>query len=65
METNRIEYKQKLPDQLEKEVVAFLNYTGGGIIILGVDKNGVVTGVGGTVGFRYSKSLTNVWQGMF
>lgn len=30
IETNRIEYKEKLTDSLEKEVVAFLNYIGGG-----------------------------------
>ncbi|HOF99238.1 MAG TPA: ATP-binding protein [Paludibacteraceae bacterium] len=47
METNRIEYKQKLTDQLEKEVVAFLNYAGGGIIYLGIDNIGNVIGVTG------------------
>lgn len=30
IETNRIEYKERLTDNLEKEVVAFLNYIGGG-----------------------------------
>jgi hypothetical protein len=30
-ESNRIEFKEKLTDGLEKEVGAFLNYTGGGI----------------------------------
>ncbi|MCO5259306.1 MAG: ATP-binding protein [Crocinitomicaceae bacterium] len=45
LETNRIEYKQKLTDQLEKEAVAFLNYTGGGIIYLGIDNDGTVVGV--------------------
>lgn len=45
METNRIEYKQKLTDQLEKEIVAFLNYTGGGIIYLGIDKKGNTVGL--------------------
>ena len=34
-ETNRIEYKQELIDDLEKEVVAFLNYQEGGIIYIG------------------------------
>ncbi|GEM_PF-6887070 len=29
-ETNRIEYKQQLPDDLEIEAVAFLNYHEGG-----------------------------------
>ena len=31
-ETNRIEYKQELIDDLEEEVVAFLNYQEGVII---------------------------------
>ena len=31
-ETNRIEYKRELTDDLEKEVVAFLNYREGGFI---------------------------------
>ncbi len=31
METNRIEYKQILADDLEKEVVAFLNWLGSGV----------------------------------
>jgi ATP-dependent DNA helicase RecG len=44
-ETNRIEYKQKLTDGLEKEVVAFLNYREGGAIYVGIDKSGNVTGV--------------------
>ena len=39
-ETNRIEYKQELIDDLEKEVVAFLNYQEGGIIYIGIDKKG-------------------------
>lgn len=45
METNRIEYKQKLTDQLEKEVVAFLNYAGGGIIYIGIDNDGNTVGI--------------------
>jgi len=35
-ETNRIEYKQKLTGDLEKEVVAFLNYHEGGVIYISV-----------------------------
>jgi len=35
-ENNRIEYKRKLIDGLEKEVIAFLNYHDGGIIWLGI-----------------------------
>lgn len=46
-ETNRIEYKLKLTKELdlEKEVIAFLNYHEGGIIYVGIDKNGSVVGV--------------------
>lgn len=46
-ETNRIEYKQELTEDLdlEKEVIAFLNYHEGGIIYFGVDKTGKVVGV--------------------
>lgn len=39
-ETNRVEFKEKLTDTLEKEVVAFLNYKEGGVIYLGIDKDG-------------------------
>ncbi len=44
-ETNRIEYKQILTDDLEKEVVAFLNYKYGGIIYIGINRNGNIIGV--------------------
>jgi ATP-dependent DNA helicase RecG len=44
-ETNRIEYKQILADELEKEVVAFLNYHLGGFIYIGIDKNGKTIGI--------------------
>src|SRR5690554_528980 len=46
-ETNRIEYKVKLtPDvDLEKEVISFLNYMEGGLIYIGIDKEGKVKGV--------------------
>ena len=43
-ETNRREYKEKLTDDLEKSVVAFLNSYGGDICI-GIKNNGVVCGV--------------------
>ncbi len=45
IESNRIEYKQELTVDLEKEVVAFLNYRSGGIIYIGIDKNGECIGV--------------------
>ena len=46
-ETNRIEYKLWLtPDlDIEKEVIAFLNYKEGGYIYIGVDKDGNTVGV--------------------
>jgi ATP-dependent DNA helicase RecG len=44
-ETNRIEYKQKLNESLEKEVIAFLNYRDSGQV---GDKDGGQ--VGGTIG---------------
>lgn len=46
-ETNRIEYKQELTPELdiEKEVIAFLNYKKGGYIYIGIDKDGDVIGV--------------------
>ena len=44
-ETNRIEFKQELTGDLEKEVVAFLNYHEGGLIYIGLDKKGDVAGV--------------------
>lgn len=46
-ETNRIEYKRELTSELdiEKEVVAFLNYKEGGYIYIGIDKDGTVIGV--------------------
>ncbi|HJJ59520.1 MAG TPA: ATP-binding protein [Methanocorpusculum sp.] len=46
-ESGLIEYKREIPsahDKLEKEVVAFLNSSGGSICF-GVDNNGSVTGV--------------------
>jgi predicted HTH transcriptional regulator len=44
-ENNRTEYKRELTDNLEKEVVAFLNYRDGGLIYLGIDEEGRVHGV--------------------
>ncbi len=36
-ESNRIEFKRQLSDDLEKEVVAFLNYREGGKLYIGID----------------------------
>jgi len=44
-ESNRIEYKRELTDNLEKEVIAFLNYREGGIIYIGIDNSGKVIGI--------------------
>ena len=47
LESNRIEYKRELDksDKLEKAVVSFLNYNGGGEILVGVADDGTVCGI--------------------
>lgn len=45
IETNRIENKEQLNEDFEQEVIAFLNYKDGGIIYVGVRKDGQVIGV--------------------
>jgi predicted HTH transcriptional regulator len=47
-ENNRIEFKRELNDRFERSVVSFLNYAGGGEIIIGVDDNGAAFGVDDT-----------------
>jgi ATP-dependent DNA helicase RecG len=44
-ETNRIEFKQKLTDELEKGATAFLNYHEGGVMYIGINKFGEIVGV--------------------
>src|SRR6218665_2024307 len=46
-ETNRIEYKRELNAEtdIEKEVIAFLNYREGGFIYVGINKEGKALGV--------------------
>jgi predicted HTH transcriptional regulator len=46
-ESNRIEYKRELDDgfKLEKVVVSFLNYNGGGEILVGVANDGTIFGI--------------------
>ena len=44
-ETNRIENKEQLNEDFEQEVIAFLNYKEGGIIYIGVRKDGQVVGI--------------------
>ena len=45
IETNRIENKEQLNEDFEQEVVAFLNYKEGGIIYIGIKKDGQVIGI--------------------
>jgi len=47
-ENNRTEYKRELNDRFERAVVSFLNYVGGGEIVLGIDNSGNVTGISNT-----------------
>lgn len=46
-ETNKIEYKLEFTSDtdIEKEVIAFLNYKEGGFVYIGIDKDGDVVGV--------------------
>jgi len=44
-EKNRTEFKRILNDRFERAVVSFLNYAGGGEIIIGIDDNGKTVGV--------------------
>ena len=44
-ETNRIEYKEELNEKFEQEVIAFLNYKEGGIIYVGINKEGQAVGI--------------------
>lgn len=48
-ETNRVEYKREFNTDvdIEKEVIAFLNYSEGGEIYIGIDKTGKVVGPDG------------------
>ena len=46
-ENHRIEYKRELTDDLEKNVVAFLNAREGGAIYLGIDDDGRAVGLSG------------------
>lgn len=45
IETNRIENKEQLNEDFEQEVIAFLNYKEGGIIYIGVRKDGQAVGI--------------------
>ena len=44
-ESNRVEFKRELSERFERSVVAFLNYAGGGEILLGLEDDGTVVGL--------------------
>ncbi|MCL1876002.1 MAG: putative DNA binding domain-containing protein [Synergistaceae bacterium] len=50
LENNRIEYKRELSDRFERAVVSFLNYAGGGEVIIGMDNDGNAIGIVDTDG---------------
>jgi predicted HTH transcriptional regulator len=45
-ENSRTEFKRELNDRFERGVVSFLNYAGGGEILIGVDDDDTIYGVG-------------------
>ena len=47
-ENNRTEFKSELNDRFERSVVSFLNYSGGGEIIIGLDNKGNAVDIGNT-----------------
>ena len=44
-ENNRIECKRELNDRFERAVVSFLNYPGGGEVLIGISDDGTIFGV--------------------
>lgn len=48
IESNRTENKEQLNEDFEQEVIAFLNYKEGGIIYVGINKDGQVVGIENT-----------------
>jgi len=47
-ESNRVEFKRELNDRFERAVVSFLNYSGGGEILIGVANDETAVGVADT-----------------
>ena len=47
IETDKVEFKEKINDTLTKEIESFLN-TNGGAIYIGIDDNGKIVGVDNT-----------------
>ena len=44
-ESNRLELKRQLTENFERSVVSFMNYSGGGELLIGIDDDGRVVGV--------------------
>ena len=61
-ETNRIENKEQLNEDFEQEVIAFLNYKEGGIIYVGVRKDGQVVGLKDVDLTQLQNTITNQRQ---
>ena len=58
-ESDKIELKQEMVDDLDKEIIAFLN-THGGIIYIGVDDNGNVVGVPQNLRDKYDEKVSAI-----
>ncbi|MEM6263607.1 MAG: ATP-binding protein [Bacteroidota bacterium] len=55
-EGQHLEFKRKLhhPDKIAKEMVAFANTEGGGILLIGVDDDGTIYGIKNAEGIAYT-----------
>ena len=59
-ESNRVEFKEKLNDKLEKEIVAFLNNKEGGILYIGLNTKVLFrAGVNAASSLLWSSLLSN------
>lgn len=58
-ESDRIELKRQMVDDLDKEIVAFLN-AHGGTIYIGVDDEGKVVGVPQTLKDEYDEKVSAI-----
>lgn len=49
IENSRVEFKKKLVDDLEENIIGFLNSKDGGNIYIGVTDNGKILGLNGNI----------------
>ena len=49
IENSRVEFKTKLVDDLEENIIGFLNSKDGGNIYIGVTDNGKILGLNGNI----------------